>query len=316
MVLASSPVRRRGSTLKEPPSISPTLSSVFAPFLGLGACVPPVIFLVFSGLESLGTKLGSTLVMSSGGGESAPRSGISLAMVEVVLVMCGTSGFCVWNLRYSWAVSFARLLSAVKSGCCRAVVVERARQHVRAVKTPGRIASRADAIVVDVVRSQRSACGKTRADVVLLLEKVLCPASSHQCPASRSSIGLRLLAQSNIDFWPISSISMPTSTSSRELALDAVHDRRVGIQLLVRLRSKGLSNGPAWLPLLLTYPSKPAQCAVVVFRAHKLMSRVIQPARLGTYSNASGDLSGSRCHKAEDGISLRQGCVSLAIIQR
>ena len=316
MVLASSPVRRRGSTLKEPPSISPTLSSVFAPFLGLGACVPPVIFLVFSGLESLGTKLGSTLVMSSGGGESAPTSGISLAMVEVVLVMCGTSGFCVWNLRYSWAVSFARLLSAVKSGCCRAVVVERARQHVRAVKTPGRIASRADAIVVDVFSCRRSGCRRVRTGVVLLLEKMLCPASSHQCPTSRSSIGLRLLAQSNIDFWPISSISIPTSTSSRELALDAVHDRRVGIQLLVRLRWKGLSNGPAWLPLLLTYPSKPAQCAVVVFRAHKLMSRVIQPRRTGTYSNVVGDLSGSRCHKAEDGISLRQGCVSLAIIQR
>lgn len=49
--------------------------------------MPPVIRSVFSGTESLGTKWGSTEVMSSGGALSAPTLGISLAMVELVLVI-------------------------------------------------------------------------------------------------------------------------------------------------------------------------------------------------------------------------------------
>ena len=87
MVFASSPVRRRGSTRKLPPSISPTLSSTLGPDSGTGFCVPPVMVSVFSGFESLGMKFASTLVMSSGGGPSEPRLGISFAMVELVLVM-------------------------------------------------------------------------------------------------------------------------------------------------------------------------------------------------------------------------------------
>ena len=65
-------------------------------------------------------------------------------------------------------MSLPRLFNAVKSGCCRAVVVERARQHVRAVKMPGRNTSRADAIVADVTVKELSGalyieCGCVRA---------------------------------------------------------------------------------------------------------------------------------------------------------
>lgn len=55
--------------------------------------MPPVILSVFSGTESLGTKSGSTEVRSSGGALSAPTLGISFAIVELVLVMWGPSGF-------------------------------------------------------------------------------------------------------------------------------------------------------------------------------------------------------------------------------
>lgn len=87
MVLPSSPVRLKGSTLNFAPSISPTSSSAFVPLSGPPFCVPPVIRSVFSGTESLGVKVGSTEVRSSGGALSAPTLGISLAMVEFVFVM-------------------------------------------------------------------------------------------------------------------------------------------------------------------------------------------------------------------------------------
>jgi hypothetical protein len=78
-------------------------------------CVPPVILSVFSGTASFGANSPSTLVISSGGGASLPTDGISLAMVEVVLVKCGFKGFEVWYLRYSSAVSWARLFRASNS---------------------------------------------------------------------------------------------------------------------------------------------------------------------------------------------------------
>ena len=76
VVFTSSPVLRMGSTLKLPPSISPTASSAFGlveglaslaswvpptassalgPDIGFTSCVPPVMRFVFSGTESLGT---------------------------------------------------------------------------------------------------------------------------------------------------------------------------------------------------------------------------------------------------------------------
>ena len=87
MVLASSPVRRRGSTRNVPPSISPTWRSALGPLSGAGFCVPPVMRSVFSGFESFGVYSGSTLVIISGGGESLPMLGISLEMVELLFVM-------------------------------------------------------------------------------------------------------------------------------------------------------------------------------------------------------------------------------------
>lgn len=110
MVFTSSPVRLRGSTRKEPPSISPTPRSRFvwaaAELLSsTDSCVPPVIRSVFSGLASLGTKAGSTEVSSSGGGLSAPMLGISLAMVELLLVMCGFRGFSFWIFSCSPALA-------------------------------------------------------------------------------------------------------------------------------------------------------------------------------------------------------------------
>jgi len=88
IVLGSSPVLRIGSTLNLAPSISPTPSSLFAPLTSwsLLPCVPPVMRLVFSGTESLGVNLLSALVINSGGAASSPIEGISLAIVEVVLV--------------------------------------------------------------------------------------------------------------------------------------------------------------------------------------------------------------------------------------
>ncbi len=50
-------------------------------------------------------------------------------------------------------MSLARLFKAVKSCSCRAVVVERARQHERDVKRLGRRTSRADAIVTSFCES-------------------------------------------------------------------------------------------------------------------------------------------------------------------
>lgn len=134
MVLISSPVRRSGSTLNLPPSISPTSSSALAPDLGAGSCVPPVIFSVFSGFESLGTNFPSTLVIISGGGASSPMLGISLEIVELVLVMCGLRGFSIWNLRYSGAVSLPRSLKGTANLDC---VVDNGRM-------PERIAMRLD----------------------------------------------------------------------------------------------------------------------------------------------------------------------------
>lgn len=93
MVAASSPLRRRGSTLNWAPSISPTPRSEYVPLSGAPVRVPPAIRSAFSGTGSLGVKLGSTDAIISGGGLSAPTDGISLAMVEVVFVKWGPSGF-------------------------------------------------------------------------------------------------------------------------------------------------------------------------------------------------------------------------------
>lgn len=113
VVFTSSPVRRRGSTLKVPPSISPTPKSTFGPEDGSGFWEPPVIFSVFSGTESLGTKSFLTLVRSSGGAASWPMLGISFEMVEFVLVMCGLRGFSFMYRRYSSAVSLPRSLRGI-----------------------------------------------------------------------------------------------------------------------------------------------------------------------------------------------------------
>jgi hypothetical protein len=86
VVLVSSPVLLKGSTRKELSSSSPTSRSALTPDSGLPSWVPPVILSVFSGTESLAANLGSTLVINSGGALSLPILGISLAMVEVVLV--------------------------------------------------------------------------------------------------------------------------------------------------------------------------------------------------------------------------------------
>jgi hypothetical protein len=100
VVFASSPVLRIGSTLKEPPSISPTLSS---PSTGPSGffCVLPVMRSVFSGIESFGVYSPSTEDISSGGTLSLPTLGISLAIVEVVFVMCGFKGFSFCSFRCS-----------------------------------------------------------------------------------------------------------------------------------------------------------------------------------------------------------------------
>ena len=90
-------------------------------------------------------------MISSGGGLSAPRSGISFAMVEVVLVMCGLSGLSIWNLRYSGAVSFARALSLVKSSAGLKVVDENGRAYVRAATRLDRKRRRADAMLSSLV---------------------------------------------------------------------------------------------------------------------------------------------------------------------
>jgi len=103
---------------------------------------------VFSGTASFGVNPPSTLVMSSGGGASLPTDGISFAMVEVVFVMCGFSGLEVWYLRYSSAVSWARLFKAsnsllrdalMENGRAERLRVSRAREE--------RMARREDAIV-------------------------------------------------------------------------------------------------------------------------------------------------------------------------
>ena len=80
-------MRLIGSTLNFAPSISPTSRSALGPSFGPPDCVPPVILSVFSGTESLGVKVGSTEVSSSGGALSAPTLGISLDMVEFVFVI-------------------------------------------------------------------------------------------------------------------------------------------------------------------------------------------------------------------------------------
>lgn len=117
IVFASSPVRRRGSTLNLAPSISPTPNSLFEPLtsLSLLPCVPPVMRSVFFGTPSFGVNLESTLVMSSGGGASLPTDGISLTIVDVVFVMCGFNGLDFWKLRYLSEVSFVRLFRASNS---------------------------------------------------------------------------------------------------------------------------------------------------------------------------------------------------------
>lgn len=135
MVLLSSPVRGNGSTLNFAPSISPTSSSAFAPSDGPPGCVPPVMRSVFSGIESLGTKPGSTDVSSSGGALSAPTLGISLAMVELVLVMWGPAGLDCWVSRHEavlscWRVSARRRGMEVERGR-NAVEVGRARREAR-----------------------------------------------------------------------------------------------------------------------------------------------------------------------------------------
>lgn len=114
VVFPSSPVRRNGSTLNSAPSISPTASSEFFEpdgFSGLVSCVPPVIFSVFSGTASFGTKSGSTDERSSGGALSAPTLGISLAMVESVFVRCGPNGLFFWISRWAGVVSCSRSLA-------------------------------------------------------------------------------------------------------------------------------------------------------------------------------------------------------------
>ncbi len=114
IVFPSSPVLRNGSTLISDSSISPTSSSagfepvVLSDFL---SCVPPVIFSVFSGTESLGTKSGSTDERSSGGALSAPTLGISLAMVEFVFVRCGPNGLFFCISRWAGVVSCSRSLA-------------------------------------------------------------------------------------------------------------------------------------------------------------------------------------------------------------
>jgi len=60
---------------------------------------------VFSGEESFGTKFGSMDVRRSGGEFWAPTDGIPLAIVELVLVKCGLSGFSVCIFRCSAEVS-------------------------------------------------------------------------------------------------------------------------------------------------------------------------------------------------------------------
>ena len=68
------------------PSISPTPRSEFAPLSGAPFCVLPVIRSVFSGTESFGVNSGSTEAIISGDDLSAPTDGISLEIVDVVLV--------------------------------------------------------------------------------------------------------------------------------------------------------------------------------------------------------------------------------------
>ena len=108
IVVASSPVLRMGSTLKEAPSISPTPSSEELTLAGSPDCVPPVMRSVFSGCLSFGSYLGSTEVMNSGGGLSSPTDGMSLWKVEVVFVMCGTSGLDFWSSLYASALGCIR----------------------------------------------------------------------------------------------------------------------------------------------------------------------------------------------------------------
>jgi len=100
-----------GSTRKVPPSISPTLRSEFTPDSGSPCWVPPVMRSVFSGTESFGSNSGSTLVSISGGAASLPTLGISLAMVELVLVMWGFNGFSIWALRHVSTLSWIRSLA-------------------------------------------------------------------------------------------------------------------------------------------------------------------------------------------------------------
>ena len=126
-------------------------------------------------------------------------------MVEVVLVMCGFRGFCVWNLRYSFAVSLARLFKAVKSWTFRAVVVERARQHERAVKRLGRRISLADAIVA-WIRESCAIEGYTRTSqsgLAVQWQGRVLRLSENFVASSQTSrkVAIDFVNPVNLDFW-------------------------------------------------------------------------------------------------------------------
>src|ERR1700760_2983874 len=108
MVLASSPVLLKGSTRKEPPSISPTFKLVPAFWLSLEYCVPPVVFSPLPLCEPLAVAWGSTEDSISGGALSEPTFGMSFVIDEVLFAKLGFNGFSVWNLRCSSTFSWWR----------------------------------------------------------------------------------------------------------------------------------------------------------------------------------------------------------------
>jgi hypothetical protein len=88
---------------------------------------------VFSGLESFGVYSGSTDEIRSRGGFLDPTFGISFAMVEFVLVMCGFKGFSIWYLRCSGFVSCSFAFPGFPND--ELSVTEASRRPLRAAKS-------------------------------------------------------------------------------------------------------------------------------------------------------------------------------------